>query len=139
MSDKLSKIVQWFLYILLGLSAIMGILFFTNTGGNVNLILYWGYFMFFLAIATLLLITGLNIMRNPKGSVKILIAIALMAVVFFISYSLSSNSFSPSQLEKMKITESTVRFVGAGLLILYVLGLGAIGVVIYTSIAKFLK
>jgi hypothetical protein len=139
MSDKLSKIVQWFLYILLGLSAVMGILFFTNTGGRVNLILCWGYFMFFLAIATLLLITGLNIMRNPKGSVKILIAIALMAVVFFISYSMSSNSFSPSQLEKMKITESTVRFVGAGLLILYVLGLGAIGVVIYTSIAKFLK
>ena len=139
MSDKLSKIVQWFLYLLLGLSAVMGILFFTNTGGNVNLILFWGYFMFFLAIATLLLITGLNIMRNPKGSVKILIAVALMAVVFFISYSLSSNSFSPSQLEKMKITESTVRFVGAGLLILYVLGLGAIGVVIYTSIAKFLK
>ena len=42
-------------------------------------------------------------------------------------------------LEKMETTASTVRFVGAGLFILYVMGIVAIGAIIFTTIAKFFK
>ena len=139
MSDKLSKFVQWFLYLLLGLSAIMGVLFYTNTESNIELFLYWGYFLFILVLATTIFIAAMNIFQNPKGSVKLLIALALMAIVFFISYSVSTNSFSPAMLEKMETTASTVRFVGAGLFILYVMGIVAIGAIIFTTIAKFFK
>ena len=139
MSDKLSKFVQWFLYLLLGLSAIMGVLFYTNTEGNIELFLYWGYFLFILVLATTVLVAAMNVLQNPKGSVKLLIALALMAIIFFISYSVSTNTFTPAMLEKMDTSATTVRFVGAGLFILYVMGVGAIAVILYTTVAKLFK
>lgn len=139
MSDKLSKIVQWSLYILLGLSAIMGILFFTNTAGNISLLLYWGYFLFFLVIALTLIVSILNILQNPKKSIKLLIALALLIVVFFIAYAMSSNTLSPAQLEKMDTSVTAVRLVGAGLFIVYLLGASAIGVIFYATFSKMFK
>lgn len=139
MSDKISKIIQWSLYILMGLSALVGILFYTNTGGNIDLVLYWGYVLVILVLAVTLLGAVLNLMQNPKGSIKLLIALALIVVVFFVSYALSKNTFSPVMLEKKQTTATTVRLVGAGLFILYLTALASIGVILYTTIAKFFK
>jgi multisubunit Na+/H+ antiporter MnhB subunit len=139
MNEKTSKLIQWFLYIILGLSALLGILFYTNTNGNTELLIYWGYFLGFIVIATALFAMVSSIMRNPKGSVKMLIVIAAMILIFVIAYSVSTNKFTPAELEKLQITASTAKFVGAGLLILYLLGIGALVTVIYTSIAKIIK
>jgi hypothetical protein len=70
---------------------------------------------------------------------KVLIIVAVMVVVAIISYAMSKNTLSPTDLEKYKITANSVRMVGAGLYMTYVITIVAIGVFIYTSISKFIK
>jgi len=139
MSEKLSKLVQWFLYVLLGLTTILGIIFYTNAEANINLLIYWGYFLLILVTATTLIVSLMGILKNPKASIKLLIILVGMAVVFFISYSLSKNTFSSSFLEKQEVTVTTIRIVGAGLFVLYLFGLSAIVAIIYSTVSKIFK
>jgi len=139
MSEKLSKIIQWVLYVLLGFTTILGILFYTNTEGNTNLLINWGYFLLLLAIVTTLVVSLIGLLQNPKSAIKLLIILVGMAVIFFVAYSLSKNTFSQAFLDKQEVTVTTVRIVGAGLLVLYLFGLSAIGVIIYSTISKIFK
>lgn len=139
MSEKLSKLVQWFLYLLLGLTTILGVIFFFDPEANIDLLIYWGYFLLILVTATTLIVSLIGILKNPKASIKLLIVLAGMAIVFFISYSLSKNTFSSSFLEKQEVTVTTVRIVGAGLYVLYLFGLGAILAIIYSTISRVFK
>jgi hypothetical protein len=139
MNEKTSKLIQWVLYILLGLSAILGILFYTDTVGNTNLLIYWGYLLGIIVIATTVGTLLWNLLRNPKGSIKFLIALAAIIVIFIIGYSVTPNSYTTAQLEKLDITPATAKMVGAGLLILYLMSIGAVVTIIYTSVAKFFK
>lgn len=139
MSGKLSKIVQWALYALLGFTALLGILFYTNAEGNTNLLIYWGYILLILVVATTLIVSLLGILQNPKSSIKLLIIVVGMAVVFFVSYMLSKNTFSQAFLDRQEISETTVRLVGAGLFVMYLFGLGAVLAIIYSTVSKLLK
>lgn len=139
MSDKTSKLIQWFLYILLALSAVFGLLFYTNTARYTDLLLYWGYALIIFVVVATLLATLFIILRNPKASVKLLIAIALVVVIAIVAYAVSGNEFSTAQLEKLKISESTSRMVGAGLVITYLLGIVAILSIAYTAVSRLFK
>ncbi len=139
MNEKTSKLIQWILYVLLGLSAVLGILFYTDTVGNTNLLIYWGYLLGIIVIAVTLGTLVINLVRNPKGSMKFLIALAAIIVIFIIGYSVTPNTYTPTQLEKFDITPATAKMVGAGLLILYLMGIGAVVTIVYVSIAKFFK
>lgn len=139
MSDKTLKLIQWFLYALLLLSALFGLLFYTNTSGYTNLLIYWGYALIIFVVVITLFATLYNILKNPKSSVKTLIAIALVIVVAIISYAVSGNDYSAMQLEKLKITESTSRMVGAGLLITYLLGITAVVAILYSAVSRMFK
>ena len=81
MSDKKFKLVQWLLYGLMAVSALLTILFYINPS-NPDIILYWGYILFIVAVTVLLGISLLGILKNPKGSIKVLIILAAMAVYF---------------------------------------------------------
>jgi hypothetical protein len=130
MIEKRLKYVQWLLYALMGISALFIILFYLNSS-NPDLILYWMY-----AIA-ILSITG--IVKNPKGSFKVVIIVGIGLLLGLISYAMSKNTLAPDQLEKYSLTPNNVRLVGAGLLMTYFIMIGAIGVFIYTSVIKYFK
>jgi hypothetical protein len=138
MIEKGLKYVQWLLYGLMGISAILIVLFYMNSS-NPDLILYWMYTIAILSIAIILAIVITGIVKNPKGSFKVLIIVAIGLFLGLISYIMSKNTLAPDQLEKYNLTPNNVRMVGAGLLMTYFIMLGAIGVFIYTSVIKYFK
>ena len=138
MTDKSSKILQFFLYALLGISALFGILFYTNVVSD-DLILYWGYILVaFTAIITIVA-PIVYIFFNLKSAIKFLITLGAILVLIVISYALAGNEFSPFQLEKMKATAETSRMVGAGLILTYILGALTLLSIIYASISRIFK
>lgn len=138
MSDKIAKIVQWFLYGLLIISALLGILFYADVV-SVDLLLNWGYILLVLIIAATLITAVMGLVRNPRGSLKFLTMFAVVVVVGIISYALSTNDYSVTELEKLKITASTSRMVGAGLYLTYFLGIVAILSIIYATVSRIFK
>lgn len=139
MSDKLSKIIQWVLIALLALSAVFGLLFYTNTAGYTNLILYWGYALIAMTVVITLMSALLNIFSSSRKAVKFLIAIALVVVIAVLAFAISGNEYTVPQLAKLNITETTSRMVGAGLIIMYLLGGIAILSIIYATVSNIFK
>ena len=138
MSDKIAKIVQWFLYALMIISALLGILFYVDIVG-VDLLLNWGYVLLVLIIAVTLTSAVMGLARNPKGSLKFLVMLAVVIIVGIVSYAMSSNTYSATELEKLNITASTSRMVGAGLFITYFLGIVAILSIVYATVSRMFK
>jgi NADH:ubiquinone oxidoreductase subunit 6 (subunit J) len=138
MTEKKLKYVQWLLYGIMAISAILTLLFYLNPG-QPDLMLYWGYVLVIFSIVVTLTISFTNIIKNPKGSMKVVVIVAIMLILGFISYAISDNTLSTDQLEKYSLTPNGVRMVGAGLIMTYFIMIGAIGVFIYTSLIKFLK
>lgn len=138
MNEKKFKYVQWLLYGLMAISAIFALLFYLNPGSP-DMLLYWGYALFIFAVGVTLSVSIANILKNPKGSVKVLVIIGIMLFLGFISYALSKNNLSPDQLERYGITANGVRRVGTGLIMTYFIMVIAIGVFIYTSVIRIIK
>jgi NADH:ubiquinone oxidoreductase subunit 6 (subunit J) len=138
MIDKQLKYVQWLLYALMGISALFIVLFYLNSS-NPDLILYWMYTIAILSLAIILAIVITGIVKNPKGSLKVVIIVGIGLLLGLISYAMSKNTLAPDQLEKYSLTPNNVKMVGAGLLMTYFIIIGAIGVFIYTSVIKYFK
>ncbi len=138
MDDKKFKYIQWLLYGLMGLSALFTVLFYLSPA-NPDMLLYWMYALLILSGVVTLAAALINILKNPKGSLKILAVIAVIIVLGIISYALSKNTYSPAMLEKYSISANGVKMVGAGLIMTYFIMMIAIGVFIYTSISRFIK
>lgn len=138
MGDKLFKYVQWILYLLMGLSALFVILFYISPA-NPNIILYWMYTMIILSIVIILSVSVYGMMKNPKGSYKVLLAVAGIVVLFLLTYLFSKNTYSPALLEKYNISANGVKWVGAGLMTAYIFVIVSVGTLVYSSISKFFK
>ncbi|MBW6459180.1 MAG: hypothetical protein K0B08_01285 [Bacteroidales bacterium] len=139
MSDKISKIIQWGLIVLLALSAIFGLLFYTNTAAYTNLLLFWGYALILVTVVATVLAALLNIFSNPKKAIRFFIMLGMIAVIAVIAFLLSGNEYTATQLVKLKITETTSRVVGAGLIITYLLGIVALLSIVYATISSIFK
>jgi len=138
MGDKLFKYVQWMLYLLMGLSALFVILFYINSA-NPDLILYWMYTLIILSGVVILGVSAYGMVKSPKGSYKVLVAVAGMVVLVLLTYLLSKNTYGPAMLEKYGISVNGVRWVGAGLLTAYIMLAISILTLIYSSVSKFIK
>ena len=64
-------------------------------------------------------------------------ALGVFAVLFGISYVLSDNEVLKSYA--VGITESDSKFIGMGLIAMYILFFGSIGTVIYSAVSKMFK
>jgi hypothetical protein len=138
MSEKYFKYIQWLLYVLMGLSALLTIVFYVSSGSP-DLLLYWMYFLLIFSGLVLLITSTYGILKNPKGSYKALLVVGVMLVLGILSYALSKNTFSPAMLEKYDISPNGVRWVGAGLLMTYFIMIIAIGSFIYSSVYRLIK
>ena len=98
MNQKYAKIIKIVLWVLMVLSVgvlVWGFLtgFEANDGAATNVLLYWAYIVLGLALASVVCL-GLYITAttNPKGLVKIGIALVAAAVLFGICYLLASGA-----------------------------------------------
>jgi len=144
MKDRIANITKWILYVLLFISALAGVLFYTGMlgakdgSGASDLIVLADLFVI-LALVVLIVTPVYTIITNPQNLSKMLISVVLLIVVLAVSYGLSSNAFSPLYLETYKTTAETSRLVGAGLYAIYItLGLSFVAI-LYSGIMNIFK
>ncbi len=133
-----SKILRIFLGVLLAISALLMILFFLNVV-SIDTVIYWGYFLLIFTAVIVILFPIVNLIMNPKNSIKIFISLGVMVVIAIIAYSLSQVNFTELQLEKLGTTASTVKYVGTGLIFTYILASLAVLSIVYASISRIFK
>jgi len=152
MDNTLKKVAKIASFVIIAIAAIYGILLITNGGayksptpealnsGLLNSALVITYIIFGVAVVSALLFPLIRMVSTPKNALKGLLGVAVIFIIGLISYLLSSNEFTPQQLEKMQTTESASIWTGAGLIFLYIVGifslLATIFLVIRGSISK---
>ena len=139
MTDRTSKLLQWLLYLLLIVSAILTVLFYVDSDGNTDIYIYWSYALIGLTVVVTIVASLVSMLLNPKGAVKILILAGVMVVIGIVSYSMSGNEFSAIWLEKKEVTVATSRIVGAGLFFSYFLAALAVLAIAFASVSRFFK
>jgi len=138
MKDKVANITKWFLYALLLVGVIPGILFYAGVMST-DAFLGWGKFMFILGVAVLVLTPIYTIVNNPKNLIKMLISIVVLAVIVAVSYAFAANHLSALQLETNKISAETSRLVGMGLIATYITLVLSVIAILYSGIVKMFK
>lgn len=97
------------------------------------------YVAFGIAAFLAILFPILFIIQNPKSLVRMLVVVAGLLVLGFISYSFAGNTFSDLNLEEMKITAQISKYVGAALIFTYIIGGVAVLSIIYSGISGMFK
>ncbi len=137
MKDKIANITRWILYLMLLLSVIPGILFYTGTV-DTDVFLNWGKFMLIAGVAVIIIAPIFTFAINPQNLIKMLISIVLFVVIIGLSYTLATNQLSALQLEEYGITPETSRLVGMGLIATYItFGLAIISILFSMIIKPF--
>lgn len=137
MSEGLSKILNIVLYVLLGVSALLGVLFYIGSI-DAETIIYWCYLLFGLGAASAIVLPIINLGKNPKGAKGALIGLVALVVVFLISYMIAGDEMLPKYETFIDGPEDS-KLVGMGLIAFYILAIGAIGAVVFSSVSKLLK
>lgn len=138
MTEKIAKSIQIFLYVLMGVSALIIVLFYTQVA-SVDVIIYWAYILLILTIAISIISPIIYYIKNPAKAKTVLTGIVIFVVLFLIGYFLASGNIEGEIYQKYSITERTSQFLGGMLITTYILGGLAILAIIYSSIAKFFK
>lgn len=100
--------------------------------------LYFGYFLFGLAIISAIVLPFINSLKNPKGMLRAGIGVGVLLVVFILSFVMSSdevNNVAASQ----GITSTGSQLIGAGLIMFYIALFAAILGLIYSEVNKAFK
>jgi hypothetical protein len=100
--------------------------------------LYILYALLFIAVATAIIFPIINSLSNPSGLLKSAIGIGVILVLFGISYALSDSELTRGAIAA-GLSESSVKLVGAGLIMLYIVFILAVLALIYSEISKALK
>lgn len=137
MSEGLSKSLSIVLYVLLGISAILGALFYAGTVSS-ETIIYWCYVLFALAAVSAIVFPVMTIVKNPAGGKIALIGIIALAAVFGISYALAGDEMTTKYEEFISGPAASKR-VGMGLIAFYILAVGAIAATVWTGVTKIIK
>ncbi len=129
------KIINILFYILFALSIVLGIVFFAVTKNEEPLIM-WSYALTIIAIGSAVVFAFVNIFQSKKSIFTSLIVFALFGVLVGISYGFADSIIPTNAAGELieNITETSARWSGAMLYMLYVLlGLSFISL-IYTEI-----
>ena len=154
--NNISKITSILLYVLMGISVLLLIMFYKVNAGipegadfdtqiaeygtTLDLFMYWAYFLFGIASVAAILFPVITMFTRPKEATKTLISIAVIAVIVGIAYSLADDTVLnlPGYEGKDNVPE-TLKFAGTLLWTTYLLSALAIGSILYVEIAKFFK
>ena len=107
---------------------------------STDIILYVGYALVALGAIFAVILPLIKSLDNPKSLLKTGLGVVLILVLFFISYSISSNEVLPQfQSEPFNLTPGMSQFVGGCLITTYLLVIGAVAGIIITEISKAVK
>ena len=81
----------------------------------------------------------LFIIQNPRNAIKMIISLAVLAVIGFACYSVATTEFSFERLEELKTTSEIEKVVGASLFFTYIIGGLAVLSIVYSGISNLFK
>ncbi len=152
MSGKLAKIINIFLWVIMGISLLLAILFYLGkvVPGTedttmeepviTETFLRWAYIMAVGAAAATLIFSVVNMILNPKSIKQTIIGIVGAAVLIVIAYALSSDQIlSMPGYDGTGNEPITLKWAGTALYATYILAGLAILSIVYSEIAKFFK
>jgi hypothetical protein len=125
-SGLLGRIVQWGLALL---GIIFTVMIFTGSETGIDGGLWVTYLAFGLCTLSVLVFSLRGLTK------KSLIGIGSFLGLLAVAYLLSDGSVQPG----WNISESSSKWIGAGLIMLYVAMAGAVGAILYGEIARMLK
>jgi hypothetical protein len=149
---KISRISSITLYVIIGITAILILLFFaggyvSGTKGtnlaeplNTDYILIWNAALLVIAIILTIVFTVLSLLMNPKRALRSLIILGVVAIIIFISYQFASGE--PLKLVNYNGPDniaSTLKIVDTGLFLSYFLLIIAFGAILYFEISQAFK
>jgi hypothetical protein len=137
MSEGLSKILNIVLYVLLGISALLGVLFYAGSVDSETLIA-WCYILFGISAVAAIVFPIITMAKNPAGAKSALLGVVALIIVFVIAYALAGDEMLPKYKGFIEGPEASKR-VGAGLIAFYILAVGAIVATVYSGVSKLFK
>lgn len=130
---KLARILE---LILLGISAVLLVLFFTSPHDTasdpiVNTYLYWTYILFFVALVLLVIFQLIQIFSSKRGIINFVLLLVGIAVLVGLSFVLAKGGPVNTSVA---YTESVSKFSDAALILTYILGGAAIVALLWSVI-----
>ena len=137
MSGGLTKILPIVPYVLLGISALLGVLFYLEVV-DTELLMTWCYVLMALATASAVIFPIIAMTKDAKAAKGALIGIGALVVVFGISYALAGDEMTPKYAKFISSPEES-KLVSTGLVAFYILAIGAILATISSAFMKIFK
>ncbi len=100
--------------------------------------MYFGYVLFIVALGAMIILPLINALKSPKELIKSGAVLGAMVLIFAVAYSLSGDEVT-LRTAAMGTTPASSKMIGAGLIMLYVTFLIAIGGLIYSFVNKAFK
>ena len=152
MSDKIRKIISIILYVLMGISLVLVIMFYFGKvvpgteGTNMEepvitgKILIWSAILVLLTAGLAVVFPIMHLISNPKSAKQFLFVLLGVAILIFIAYSLASNEVLeiPGYIGKDNVP-GTLKFVGTGLFLTYILSGLAVLSILFSEISNYFK
>jgi len=105
-----------------------------------DILLYGAYLLIIVGAAVGILMPLIKSLDNPKGLLKTGIGIIGIGVIFFISYSISSNEVLPKfEADPFNLTPGLSQTVGGVLTTTYILAILALVGIVFTEFNKAIK
>jgi uncharacterized membrane protein len=133
----LAKILPIILYVLLGISALLGVLFYADVV-DTELILTWCYILMAIATAAAIVFPIITMAKDPKAAKSALIGVGALVIVFAISYALAGDEMTP-KYAKFISGPAESKLVSMGLISFYILAAGAIIAIVSSAFTKIIK
>ena len=151
MSNIIRKIITISLYVLMGVSVLLMLIFYfgTDVPGTADTpmrepvvtetILIWAYILVGLAIFAALIFPAIRMLTNPKNAKKTLIGLVGVAVIVFIAWQFSSDEVLPLATENPDNVPHVLKMAGTQLGTMYILLALAILSIFYTEIRNIFR
>jgi hypothetical protein len=115
---------------------------YSSEGGIFSTAIYLTVILFILAIAAAVLLSIFQVVVHPKAAVKGLIVFGVLVALMIVFYAMADAKGSGSlaeTIERFGISDNTSRFIGAGLRLTLLLGVGSIVIAVLLEIRNFFK
>jgi hypothetical protein len=133
-----NKLFSIILSVLLGLSALLSLLFAFDAVSE-GLLITWCYILLGVASITAIAFPIITMVTNPKGAKNALIGVGSLVVICGLGYVMAGNEVHIDYEGILLADEETSKLSEAALIAFYILGAGAIGTIIFAEVSKMFK
>ena len=145
MSGSITRFISILLYSMMGISALLGILFYVGTITE-EPFLVWTYILFGIAAISTLVFSIMGVFMSKKAAKRGLVSLGVFVVIILLAYILADDEiltfigYEKFFYEDISMNPNAFsRIVGTGLYTMYIFGIVAILSMIYSEVSKLFK